>query len=519
MADYDAIVVGAGHNGLTAATVLAKNGLSVLCLEKNNWVGGQASTRELFDGFKHNVGAWALLIFRAEMVKRLELEKYGLELVRPRSSYCVIGAPEDKPFIGYTDTTEMMEHLANDHGPDALEGMANVYNYLMKYKELSDKDIFKAPSSIDKLIAETPDQETREILLQTVYGSVMDVIRKFFPDPEKHRLILGSLCAASIDGTNTGPFTPGSAISMAYHYTLGDAFDFRTPKGGIGALSDSILRALEDHGGKVRLGASVKRFLINNGKITGVELKSGEKITAEIVLSNLDAYATFLGLAGEEHLPSDFVNLVKDIEYRNGYVQIHMTLKEMPEFTGHLAFTNESDIRWVMAYIPSAEYLSRCWEQYRKGQVPDDPVAYCCFPSVRDPSLAPSGYHTCTIFAHYFPYNIPKGKIKELGNVMAERMIDKIAQYAPNFRGAIMDKVVLTQQYFESTFNATAGDFCGGLLQPSQMWDRRPVPGYSDYTTPIKNLFMCGSACHPGPGITCIPGYNGAEAALGKLDK
>ncbi len=518
MADYDAIVVGAGHNGLTAATVLAKNGLSVLCLEKNNWVGGQASTRELFDGFKHNVGAWALLIFRAEMVKRLELEKYGLELVRPRSSYCVIGAPEDKPFIGYTDTTEMMEHLANDHGADALEGMANVYNYLMKYKELSDKDIFKAPSSIDKLIAETPDQETREILLQTVYASVMDVIRKFFPDPEKHRLILGSLCAASIDGTNTGPFTPGMRFHGIPLYA-GRCVRLQNPKGGIGALSQSIRNALEDHGGKVRLGASVKRFLINNGKITGVELKSGEKITAEIVLSNLDAYATFLGLAGEEHLPSDFVNLVKDIEYRNGYVQIHMTLKEMPEFTGHLAFTNESDIRWVMAYIPSAEYLSRCWEQYRKGQVPDDPVAYCCFPSVRDPSLAPSGYHTCTIFAHYFPYNIPKGKIKELGNVMAERMIDKIAQYAPNFRGAIMDKVVLTQQYFESTFNATAGDFCGGLLQPSQMWDRRPVPGYSDYTTPIKNLFMCGSACHPGPGITCIPGYNGAEAALGKLDK
>jgi phytoene dehydrogenase-like protein len=519
MADYDAIVVGAGHNGLTAATVLAKNGLSVLCLEKNNWVGGQAATRELFDGFKHNVGAWALLIFRAEMVKRLELEKYGLELVRPRSSYCVIGAPEDKPFIGYTDTNEMMEHLANDHGADALEGMGNVYNYLMKYKELSDKYIFQAPSSIDKLIAEAPDQETREILLQIVYGSVMDVIRKFFPDPEKHRLILGSLCAATIDGTNTGPFTTGNAISMAYHYTLGDAFDFRTPKGGIGALSESIRNALEDHGGKVRLGAPVKRFLINNRKITGVELKSGEKITAEIVLSNLDAYATFIGLTGEEHLPSDFVNHVKDIEYRNGYVQIHMTLKEMPEFTGHLAFTNESDIRWVMAYIPSAEYLQRCFEQYRKGQVPDDPVAYCCFPSVRDPSLAPSGYHTCTIFAHYFPYNVPKGKIKELGNVMAERMIDKIAQYAPNFRGAIMDKVVLTQQYFESTFNATEGDFCGGLLGPSQMWDRRPVPGYSDYTTPIKNLYMCGSACHPGPGITCIPGYNGAEAALGKLDK
>jgi len=177
MADYDAIVVGAGHNGLTAATVLAKNGLSVLCLEKNNWIGGMAATRELFDGFKHNVGAWALLIFRAEMIKRLELDKYGLELVRPRSSFCSFGDPGDVPLVAYTDTNEMMEHLVNDHGADALEGMGNVYNYLMKYKELSDRNIFKAPSSIDKLIAEAPDQETREILLQTVYGSVMDVIR------------------------------------------------------------------------------------------------------------------------------------------------------------------------------------------------------------------------------------------------------------------------------------------------------------------------------------------------------
>lgn len=514
MADYDAIVVGAGHNGLTAATVLAKNGLSVLCVEKNSWVGGMAATRELFDGFKHNVGAWALLVFRAEMIKRLELDKYGLELIRPRSSYCSFGEPEDVPLVAYTDTNEMMEHLAKDHGPDALEGLGNVYTYLLKYKEILDKEMFKAPSSIDTLIAEAPDKESREILLQIVYGSVMDVLRKFFPDPNKHRCIQASMCAASIDGTHTGPFTPGNALSMAYHYTMGDAFDFRTPKGGIGALSESIVKALEDHGGKVQLGAPVKRFLINKGKITGVELKSGEKITAEVVLSSLDARATFLGLVGEDHLPSDFIHLVKDIDYRNGYIQVHMTLKEMPEFTGHLAFANESNIRWIMAYIPSPEYLSRCWEQYRNGQVPDDPVSYCAFPSVMDPSLAPAGYYTCTIFSHYFPYNVPKGKLKELSHVMAERTIDKIAQFAPNFRSAIMDKVVLTQQYFESTYGVTGGDFASGLIHPSQMWNRRPVPGYSDYTTPIDNLFMCGSACHPGCGITCVPGYNGAQAVL-----
>jgi phytoene dehydrogenase-like protein len=514
MADYDAIVVGAGHNGLTAATVLAKNGLSVLCVEKNSWVGGMAATRELFDGFKHNVGAWALLVFRAEMIKRLELDKYGLELIHPRSSYCSFGEPEDVPLVAYTDTNEMMERLVQAHGPDALESLGNLYTYLLKYKEILDREMFKAPSSIDTLIAEAPDKESREILLQIVYGSVMDVLRKFFPDPNKHRCIQASMCAASIDGTHTGPFTPGNALSMAYHYTMGDAFDFRTPKGGIGALSQSIVNALEDHGGKVQLGAPVKRFLINKGKITGVELKSGEKITAEVVLSSLDARATFLGLAGEEHLPSDFVHLVKDIDYRNGYIQVHMTLKEMPEFTGHLAFANESNIRWIMAYIPSPEYLSRCWEQYRNGQVPDDPVSYCAFPSVMDPSLAPAGYYTCTIFSHYFPYNVPKGKLKELSHVMAERTIDKIARFAPNFRGAIMDKVVLTQQYFESTYGVTAGDFASGLIHPGQMWNRRPVPGYSDYTTPIQNLFMCGSACHPGCGITCVPGYNSGHEVL-----
>jgi len=519
MAQYDAIVVGAGHNGLTAATVLAKNGLSVLCVEKNNWAGGMAATRELFDGFKHNVGAWALLVFRAEMIQRLELEKYGLELIRPRSSYCSFGEPEDTPLIGYTDTNEIMEHLAKDHGPGALEGLGGIYNFLQKYKELVDKELFKAPSSIDTLIAEAPDAETREILLKTVYGSAMDVLRQFFPDPKKHRCIQGSLCASAIDGTHTGPFTPGSGLSLAYHYTLGDAFDFRTPKGGIGALSQSIVKALEDHGGRVQYGAPVKRFCIDNGKITGVELRSGERITAEVVLSSLDARTTFLGLVGEDQLPSDFVYAVKDIEYQNGYIQIHMTLKELPEFTGHLAFANESNIRWIMAYIPSPEYLARCWEQYRHGQVPDEPVSYCAFPSVMDPSLAPAGYYTCTIFSHYFPYDVPPGKHKELSTVMAERAIDQIAKYAPNFRGAIMDKVVLTQQYFESTFGVTGGDFASGLIKPSQMWNRRPVPGYSDYSTPIGNLFMCGSACHPGPGITCIPGYNGAQAVLKKWKK
>ena len=514
MADYDAIVVGAGHNGLAAATILAKYGLSVLCVEKTNWAGGMAATKELFDGYKHNVGAWALLVFRDEMLRLLEVEKYGLEFIRPRSSYCVFGAPNDPPFIGYTDTVEMTEHLMKDHGSEAAEGLASFAKYLEKFKALVDEELFKAPESLNTLIAKAPDAETREILLKTVYGSAMDVLRQFFPDPEKHRCILGSLSASAIDGTHMGPFTPGTALSLAYHYTMGDAYDFRTPKGGIGALSEVLVKSLEDRGGEVQYKAKVKRFLIESGSIAGVELKSGEKITGKVVLSSLDARTTFLGLVGEDQLPSDFVHAVKEIEYKNGYIQIHLTLKELPEFTGHLAFANENNIRWLMAYIPSAEHLSRNWEQYRRGQVPDDPVSYCGIPSVMDPGLAPEGHYTCTIFSHYFPCDIPKGKHKEFRDVMADRAIGQIAKYAPNFRDAIMDKAVLTQRYFENTFGVTAGDFASGLLHPGQMWDKRPVPGWANYRTPIRNLFMCGSACHPGPGVTCIPGYNGAREVL-----
>ncbi len=514
MADYDAIVIGAGHNGLAAASVLARNGLSVLCVEKNHWVGGMAATRTLFEGYKHNVGAWALLIFRDAMIKRLGLENYGLELIRPRTSYCVFGDPEDTLFIGYTDQEELALHLMEKHGEDAVEGLALLGDWLERFRTLIEKELFQPPSSIESLIAKEPDAETREIYMKMFYGSAMDLLRHFFPDPKKHNCILGSLTASAIDGTHTGPFSSGNAFSLGYHLAFGDEYDFRTPKGGIGALSEALLRSMEDHGGKLLFKTKVKDCLIKNGTIEGVVLDGGETVTAKVVLSSLDAKTTFLGMAGEENLPSDVVHKVKEIKYKNGYIQLQMTLKELPEFTGYLAFANDDNIRWLMAYIRSPEHLSECWKQYIKGEIPDDPVSYCTVTSLLDPSLSPEGSYTCTIFSHYFPYNIPKGKHREYSNVMADRVIGQINKYAPNFKRSIEHKAVLTHRYFENVFSITAGDFCHGLIHPEYMWDKRPVAGWAGYKTPIDSLYMCGSACHPGPGVTCIPGYNSANEVL-----
>jgi phytoene dehydrogenase-like protein len=514
MPNYDAIVVGAGHNGLTSAGVLGKAGLKTLVLERNSYVGGMAATHELFPGYKHNVGAWALLVFRDEMLKTLELEKYGLELIRPRTSYCVFGEnPEDKCFVAYTDKMEMAGHLM-EHGPELLEGFTNLYTYFQKFKELINKEIYKTPDAIEKLIAEEPDPQTREILIKLNYGSALDVLRLFLPDPNKHRLIQGSLCASAIDGTHCGPYTAGTGFSMAYHYAMGDDYDFRTSRGGIGALSGALAKSATDNGAEIRTKAQVKRFLIEKGKVTGVELQSGEKINAKVVLSCLDARTTYLGMIGEEHLPTEVIHAIKEIKYENGYVQVHLCLDEPPEFTGHMAFANEDNIRALTAYIPSAEHLSNCWEQYKRGEVPDDPVSYCAVPSLVDPSLAPEGKYTCTIFSHYFPYDVPEAKRKEMRDLMADRIIDRINKHAPNFKASITNKAVLTHHWFQNTFGITGGDFAQGLIHPEQMWDKRPIRGWADYRTPVEGVYMCGSACHPGPGVTCIPGYNSAREVL-----
>jgi phytoene dehydrogenase-like protein len=519
MAD-DAIIIGGGHNGLAAGVVLARAGLKVRVLERNGFVGGMAATRELWTGFRHNVGAWALLVLPDAMIKELGLTEHGLEVITPRTSYCVFGAPEDPPFIFYTDTREMMAHLMTAHGPDALKSLMGLWGHVAVFGDLMKTAAYAPPEPYDAIVARTADEAKRRTLQQSFHGSAMDVIRRFFPDPAKHRTIQGSLAAMSIDGTHGGPWSAGTACSMSYHYTAsGRANEFKMPRGGIGAVSAALRRALEAAGGEVRTRARVRRVLIEGGRAAGVELESGERLASRAVLSSVDARATFQGLLGEERerLPLDFARSIDEIDYTNGYVQLHLVLSELPTFTGHLAFTNENDIRWLMARIPSPDHLARCWEQYRRDEVPDDPVAYCTIPSVVDPSLASGGQHACTIFSHYFPAGGTHAEHAERKRIMADRVIDVIDRHAPGFRASIVKKAVLTHRYFESRFGITGGDFAHGLLHPGQMWDRRPVPGWSGYRTPVDGLYLCGSACHPGPGVTCMPGRNAAQIAAEDL--
>ena len=519
MSEYDVIIVGAGHNGLTAGVELQRAGKKVLILEKTNWPGGQAATKELFKGYKHSVGAWALLIFREELIKYLEMDKEGFELIRPESSFTVFGDEEETPFIGYTDPIDLANHLAEDHGIAALDGFNSLGSFFAHFKTMFEKYMHETPPTLEEIIAMEPDGKTRAALSKLSYGSAMEIIRDFFPESGKYGCILGSLSASAIDGTHMGPYTKGSGASMAYHYTAGDTYDFKIPKGGIGTVSSSLQKVFERYGGEVRFKSIVDQFIVENGAAVGVRMKDGQEIRAKAVVSTLDAQMTFGKLCPEGTLPTDFTNAVDDIEYTNGYVQVHLTIKRLPTFTKQLEFVNGTVQSWLVAYIKGPEQLHKAWQQSRAGQVADDPAVYTYFPSQLDPSLAPDdGTHTCTMFSHYFPTEFPGSSHNEAKNLMVERMIGAMETVIPDFRELIIDKVVFTQQYFDKTFNATEGDFSLGLLHPGQMFGDRPVPGWDhNHETPIENLYIAGAACHPGPGVTCIPGLNGARVVLEQL--
>jgi phytoene dehydrogenase-like protein len=322
----------------------------------------------------------------------------------------------------------------------------------------------------------------------------------------------------TIDSTFRGPFSPGTGASMLYHYLAGGMKNvFRMPKGGIGSLSEALARSVVGHHAEIQYKAVVDHLLVEDGKVTGVKLKGGDTISAKAVISTVDARTTFIDMLGEEHLPSAFAQEINEIDYANGYVQIHMTFDGVPEWTDLDPWVEEKHVTSTMAYLPSAEYLNRAWHQYRKGQLPDDPVAYLYMPSLVDPSMAPPGKHSATIFAPYFPHDLKPAEHKVLKEQFADRLIDKLAERAPNIKDLVQDRVVFTNQYFANTFGITGGDFAHGLLHPGQMWDQRPARGWTEYATPMPNLYLGGSACNPGPGVTSIPGWRSAHVVLEAL--
>lgn len=523
MPDYDAIVIGAGHNGLTAANVLAKSGASVLVLERNQFVGGMAATRQLFDGFWHSVGAWAVLVWSEQMTERLELGSFGFELVPQAASAMTYGDEGSVPFVLYNDVERMGKHMLEDHGTEVAMAAGAMFESLLKFDPYFRRAMFDSTVDIFDVIAEQATAEDRHELAEMWFGSAMDFVRRFFPQDLANPL-QGSMAAMAIDGFDGGPWTQGSAASLVYHYMLrspGEMGDrIVMPKGGIGNLSKSLQRRAESMGAEVRLATAVKSIVIDDGAASGVVLKDGTTVTADVVCSTLDPYTTFLGLVGPQHFPTDYIRKLKEINFNLGYIQAHMTIEGEPEWIERLQpFVGDADQKVpTLAYLPSAEFVADAWDDYRVGKVPQNPPAYLYLPSYCDSTLAPKGFHSATVYAPYFPVGMGGDEHRKKKEEYADACISSIERFSPGLRERIGQRVVFSDRYFGSAFSAHNGDFAHGTLSPLQLWNRRMIPGESKYATPVINLFMTGQGTHPGPGVTGLPGWNGGEAAVERLN-
>jgi len=519
MQNPEVIVIGAGHNGLAAAALLAKRGLRTLVLEKNRYVGGMAGTREILTGCRNDVGASLLFPLARGLAEELELERYGVKLIDLPIMSCSVADPGDPPLVFYANPARMALNIWRRFGTSALVGFAKLVAFT-RYpaKVIARYEACTEPRDIEKLLAEAPSARAREQLELTFRGSAMDLIDRFFPDEEKHRPLRAQLAFAAVQSTYKGPFTPGSAFCLVYTLSPNDAGGLmKRVRGGMGSLSEALQRSIEDKGGEVRLGASVTRILVEDGRAVGVELRGGEQIRSRVVLSNLDKAATFFRLLDEEQLPEETASRVRGIEQRGAYVHLLFKLSGLPRFGPPLEHLNaDPGTRFNLGLFTNPDELQASYEACVEGELPRNPPAALQIPTVVDPSLAPEGFHLGTTYGFYFPCEAPKQTRGKLRDEMAERIIDRVEEVYPGFRRLIVESAIFSSDHFATMQGATNGDFTHGMIHPEQMLGGRTLVPGSSHRTPIENLYLCGASCHPGPGVTFLPGY-GCAAEVAEL--
>jgi len=515
MSDYDAIVVGAGHNGLTAAAILQRGGLRTVCLEANHYAGGMAASVELVDGFHFEIAG--SVQFPTPGVIREDLGLDTLPTVEPdvMSTNITDSGP---PLIFYRDPMRLMTHLGEAHGNEAVMGMAAMFLWAQApSRALGRFDIRQRPKTYDEMYACATNEQERQSITDMLFGSVTDVVDRHLPDKEKHASLRAMLSYLAVNTTYRGPATPGSAAGLAYGLASPpDGMPMMTKfAGGVGAVPVHLLRMFTDHGGELRLRTKVRAILTGDGRVSGVRLEDGSTITAPIVVSNLSPDLTLTELVDPSALPADLVTRVSHVDHRGAYLQMHFALDGRPEFAAPYELLNEPGMQESIALFSTAEQLQQQWEDCRHGHVPREPSVALQIPSDIDDSLAPSGKHAASAFALWFPVEAQHDNYSSLRAEMARRVIAKITRYAPNFENLIIRNTTFAPMNMERMFGAPGGDFCQGLLHPDQIGTNRPGPrGFTDLPIPLEGLYLCGAGCHGGPGITFIPGYNAGYQAL-----
>lgn len=523
----DAVIVGAGHNGLVAACYLARAGMRVEVIEKNDWIGGAAVSRELYPGFLYSNCSYVASLFRPEIMRDLELPRHGLQIL-PYEGGAVF--KRDGGYLAMfrdhdANRREFARHSARDaeaydrYSRDILRFCRFIRPMLMRTPP--DPASFR-PRDLSEMawLARKVGEMSEGQIAQMVRFWTMS-IADFLDDYFENATIKGYLAVSAIIGTALGPMSPGSAYVLLHHY-MGDvdgnigAWGFA--RGGMGAITQALTRSLEAAGGAVRVGRGVERILVEGGRTTGVVLEGGEEIRASRVISSMDAKRTFLGHMEERDLPGEFVAQVRRFKTRGSSGKLNIALDAAPVFPA--LPEGAPMIRGDLHFTDSMDRMERAYDDWKAGQFSRDPFQDCMIPTMIDPTMVPPGKHFMSCFVQYAPPRIGGQAWSDADrDAFRDTCLNQIETYAPGFRDRVLHVEVRTPRELEAEVGLTEGNIFQGELTFDQLLFNRPVPGYAQYRSPVRGLWMCGSSTHPGGGVMGAPGRNAAAEVLAEAKR
>ena len=518
------MIVGGGHNGLTAAAYLARAGLSTLVLERRDIVGGCCVTEEIAPGCRASTTSYIASMLRPEVISDLRLAQHGLRMV-PCDPAIQVPFPDGHVVPWWADRERAKAEFKKISARDA-ETFVQVDDRLKKLARYLQPFFMQPPPEIDtrslrgwtdlfrtgrKFRGISSDEVSQ--LISFLTGSLGEFLDHNYESEKIKTMFL----ANNVYGKHGGPYQPGTAIGLLFHLLSGGEHEtqgfYGHVMGGMGAITQALAASGQELGVEIRTSAPVAHIDVRDGRARGVALEDGTEIRARIVLSNADPKRTFLKMVAASELPDDFLHSIRGIKMDGPCAKVNLVLDAEPRFTGTSQDATPLE-RTFYTLVPSLAFAERCYDIAKFSEIPEELWVDCVVSSNADPSLAPAGKHILTCFVQYVPYHLREGNWDENRELLGNRVIRKIAEYAPNVPNSIVARQVLTPLDLERTYGLTEGNIFHGDLRLEQLFFMRPVSGWSQYRTPVDGLYLCGAGAHPGGGVTGAPGHNAAHQVL-----
>jgi len=519
--EYDAIVIGGGHNGLVTAAYLAKAGKKTLLLERRHILGGASVTEEIYPGFKFTIYSYVVSLFRPEIIRDLDLTRHGLMILPLESTLTPL--PDGDYLYRGADHYETYRNIArfSQRDADIYEDYSRMMYFMAKAVKYVLGIVPPDPTSLNPaelngllgmarhFLGLERDQFYTLVRLMTM--SSADFLSRWFESEP----LLGTLSASGIIGTFMGPRSPGTAYVLLHHYMGEIDGVFRAwgfSKGGTGGIAEALASSARALGVEIRTQAPVAQVIVKDGRAVGVALESGEELHARVVVSSLDPNQTFLKLIDPGILPDEISASIRKFVYRGSSGKVNLALDAAPDLA--CLPGAGAHLRGAISISPSIDYIERAYDDAKYGNLPRHPYIDAIIPSMIDPGMAPPGKHVMSCFVQYAPYHLREGNWDEKREAFGDIVVNTLAEFIPNLKDIILHRQVLTPLDIERNTGLSEGNIFQGELSLSQLFFLRPAPGVAKYKTPVGNYYQCGSAVHPGGGITGAPGKLAAQVIL-----